>query len=70
MLTLKHLFFFSNIKDSPADTSQQAQLPSADLLAASPIVEEEADVESSPTPLNLEVFLPKQRLTSHTEDLR
>jgi len=43
---------------------------SADLLATSPIVEEEADIESSPSPLNLEVLSPKQRLVSHAEDLR
>jgi len=38
-------------------------------LAASPIAEEEADVESSPSPLNLEVLSSKQRPASHVEDL-
>ena len=39
-------------------------------MAASPIVEEEADVESSPSLLNLEVLSSKQRPDSHAEDLR
>jgi len=51
------------------DTSQQAQLPSTDLLAASPIVEEEVDVESSPSPLNHEVISPDQRPALHAGDL-
>ena len=58
------MWFFS--PSSNADTFQQAQLPSIDLLAASLIVEEEAD---SPSPLNHEVTSPDQRPTSHVEDL-
>ena len=68
ILTLRQ-FSYQSIEHSNADTSQQAQLSSANLLAASPIVEEEADVESSPFPLNHEVLPPDQHPTSHAEDL-
>jgi len=61
--------FCQSIEYSHADTSQQAQIPSAGLLATSTIAEEEADVESSPSPLNLEVPSSKQRPTFHAEDL-
>ena len=67
-LTSKH-FYYQSIEHSNADTSQQAQLPSNDLLAESPILEEEPGVETSPPPKNLEVTSPNQHPELHVEGL-
>ena len=71
-LLIPKQFSYQSIEHSNADTSQQAQLPTIDLLAASPIAEEEAGVESSPPLLNLEVTSPNQHpgdssLDAHTD---
>jgi len=65
-LTSKH-FYYQSIKHSNADTSQQTQLPSTDPLAASPILEEEPGVETSPPQENLEVTSPNQHPELHVE---
>ena len=68
-LLISKQFSYHSIEHNNTDTSQQAQLPTTNLLAASPIAEEDAGVDSSPPPLNLEVTSPNQHPESHVEGL-